>query len=681
MEQAAPKPKATAPADFKAVFREYLLHSQVVAEDEADALIACLESPLPVCFRINWDGLESERLKKLFSETYQFDATKYSHNGVPINPPRAIPWYPQANTAWQVDCGRTAFSKSAHQFDEVRNFHACLLQHTEYGNIDRQEAVSMLPVLLLDVQPGQRILDMCASPGSKTTQIIDLLQHERGLVVANDMNKKRGYMLVHRLSRNTLQSAVVTCSPGQDFPGLYAADGRLERTNVFDRVLCDVPCSGDGTIRKNQALWKDWHIGQGLTLFPVQLQLALRGAALLRVGGTMVYSTCSFNPVEDEAVVAELLRRADGALGVVDVAGALPGLQARPGRTAWQVGWRSKSRATGKGHVVHKVVVGDKEYLHQWFSAYDDVPFQLQGDRVSRAMFPPTDATTLAALRRCLRLVPTDQDSGGFFIAVLRKTRELPGELQTGLPPLDELEIGVPPAGYVCKLCNAPGHYMKHCARFDETYEPAEPAAKKPKVEHKIPKEAPYQRVPDDVWATIAAYYGINDSSLKANLWCRSDTGSNIHYVEESIAASCLAGDALHIVNTGLKVFTKSNVGKESFYRPTQEGLALLRPYLKQRLLALSLRDLTQIIESEAAVPFSALEDVAAHPSTADLASLSPGPAAGELLRPATFTDDKLFALVRDKLLCNLWIGKGSFMPRLSKTTRDELKELIRCYL
>jgi 16S rRNA C967 or C1407 C5-methylase (RsmB/RsmF family) len=199
-------------------------------------------------------------------------------------------------------------------FPAVQAFHSCLLNHTEYGNIDRQEAVSMLPVLLLDIQPSESpfVLDMCASPGSKTTQILDMLRDAvGGAVIANDMNKKRAYMLVHRLSRNTLQKAVVTCCPGQDFPGLFrkTMDAKekkerwqLQSTNCFDRVLCDVPCSGDGTLRKNQGLWKEWHIGQGLTLFETQLQLALRGAALLKVGGLMVYSTCSFNPIEGEAV-------------------------------------------------------------------------------------------------------------------------------------------------------------------------------------------------------------------------------------------------------------------------------------------------------------------------------------------------------------------------------------------
>ncbi|RHY32998.1 hypothetical protein DYB32_001986 [Aphanomyces invadans] len=408
----------------------------------------------------------------------------------------------------------------------------------------------MLPVLLLDVQSGHRILDMCASPGSKTTQILDLIQD--GMVVANDMNKKRAYMLVHRLSRNTLQSAVVTCGPGQLFPGLYTSDndrGVLQPTNVFDRVLCDVPCSGDGTLRKSQTLWKEWHIGQGLTLFPTQLALALRGAALVKVGGVMVYSTCSFNPV-----VAELLRRSDGALEVVDVSGQLPGLVSRPGRTAWPVGWRSKSKSSAKGHVITRAPHTNE--LHHWFDEYNDVPAQLQGDRILRCMFPTSDPTIHAALRRCLRLVPTDGDSGGFFIAVLRKTRDLPGgDLQQGLPPLDEVQAGDPPPGYVCKLCSKPGHYMKHCSLFDTVYEPDEPSAKKAKVLEDVEapavavKEEPYRRITDAVWAKLEAFYGLKeDAAFRAALWSRSESSAQINYIHPSIVQACMAGgDALQV--------------------------------------------------------------------------------------------------------------------------------------
>lgn len=233
----------------------------------------------------------------------------------------------------------------------------------------------MVPALLLDVHPHHRVLDMCAAPGSKTAQIMEALvsgtSEAGGFVVANDANEKRGYLLVHQLQRLGLDNFVVTCHEGQDFPGMYD-NSTLQRTNVFDRVLCDVPCSGDGTIRKNRNLWGRWAPGSALTLHPTQIDLGLRAAALLRDGGdsSMTYSTCSLNPVENEAVVAELLRRADGALELMDCSKMLPGLITRPGVTSWNVAWQAR---TAKG---------EPRAPLQWFDRYEAVPDFLQGFRI-----------------------------------------------------------------------------------------------------------------------------------------------------------------------------------------------------------------------------------------------------------------------------------------------------------
>ncbi|KAJ1495935.1 S-adenosyl-L-methionine-dependent methyltransferase [Baffinella frigidus] len=100
---------------------------------------------------------------------------------------------------------------------------------------------------------------------------------------------------------------------------------------LFDRVLCDVPCSGDGTLRKDFKVWDKWTPLFGLRIHRLQEQIAMRGLSLLRVGGVMAYSTCSFNPIEDEAVVASLLRRTRGAVELVDASAMLPDLKRGPG--------------------------------------------------------------------------------------------------------------------------------------------------------------------------------------------------------------------------------------------------------------------------------------------------------------------------------------------------------------
>lgn len=77
----------------------------------------------------------------------------------------------------------------------------------------------------------------------------------------------------------------------------------------FDRILCDVPCSGDGTMRKNINIWKDFRTGNAIGLHPLQYNILNRGLQLLKKGGRLVYSTCSLSPIENEAIVAEALRK------------------------------------------------------------------------------------------------------------------------------------------------------------------------------------------------------------------------------------------------------------------------------------------------------------------------------------------------------------------------------------
>ncbi|KAG6950116.1 hypothetical protein JG688_00014310 [Phytophthora aleatoria] len=672
---------------YKQSFREYLRETNAVKDDtELEQLMKLLHEPLPVSFRLNLHRPDASRLKELLATKLQFPSDKYFHGEIPVSPPKPIAWYPLENVAWQMDCGRVALSKSAPKHEDVRAFHSCLLEQTDRGNIDRQEAVSMLPVLFLDVQRGHRVLDMCASPGSKTTQVIDFLLsaengksgEQSGLVIANDLDKKRAYMLVHRLSRNTLRRAVVTCGAGDTFPGLYDAETKtLQSTNVFDRVLCDVPCSGDGTLRKNQALWKDWHIGQGLTLHPIQLALALRGAALLKVGGIMVYSTCSFNPVENEAVVAELLRRTGGSLELMDVSNKMPGLIARPGRSKWRVGWRSKSKSTHKG----RMFKGDKkddedQNLHQWFDSYDELTQDLRGNRVTRSMFP-TEGAVANELHKTLRLIPTDQNSGGFFIAVLRKVADLPGDdgLQEGLAPLEELEAP-PPADYVCKLCEKGGHFLKNCEKylpdteFTASNTSQKPQKKKRRTEESTKSEGAkkekkretlYRPVNDDVWQQLRDFYGLEDETLKGRFWCRSDTAATVNYVDKEISDVCLGGDALDIVNTGLKVFTKVTERGEVFYRPSEESLGFFDDFFTKRRLDIPLADFSSLLQSaEQHVAFDTL-------SSALQKALDGMPIGPAVVR----------VQANEQVRMNIWVGKGSILPRVSKAMRGEVEDAL----
>ena len=115
-----------------------------------------------------------------------------------------------------------------------------------------------------------------------------------------------------------------------------APDGQV-RSIYYDRIVCDVPCSGDGTFRKNVDIWKKWNFAHACNLHSIQMRVAQRAAELLAPDGVMVYSTCSMNPVENEAVVYNLLLKFKGQLELLDVRHKLPGMKTANGLYSWKV--------------------------------------------------------------------------------------------------------------------------------------------------------------------------------------------------------------------------------------------------------------------------------------------------------------------------------------------------------
>lgn len=186
---------------------------------------------------------------------------------------------------------------------------------------------------------------MCAAPGSKTAQLIELLHSESdqqptGFVIANDIDNSRCYMLVHQAKRLNSPCIAITNHNSQFMPNLFVDnDGKREKIE-FDRILCDVPCSGDGTLRKNPDIWLKWTPANGLNQHGIQFRIARRGAELLSIGGRMVYSTCSLNPIENEAVIHRLLVHCNGHLKLVDASDLVPNLKYKEGMETWKVGSR-----------------------------------------------------------------------------------------------------------------------------------------------------------------------------------------------------------------------------------------------------------------------------------------------------------------------------------------------------
>ena len=170
----------------------------------------------------------------------------------------------------------------------------------EAGVYYLQEASAMAPVALLAPQPGERVCDLCAAPGGKSTQIAGYLRGQ-GLLWCNEINSKRAKILSRNIERMGIANAVVT----NEAPA--ALSRRLEE--FFDRVLVDAPCSGEGMFRKEEAAVADWSPEAVEMCARRQSDILDCAAKLVRPGGRLVYSTCTFSPQEDEEATVEFLKR------------------------------------------------------------------------------------------------------------------------------------------------------------------------------------------------------------------------------------------------------------------------------------------------------------------------------------------------------------------------------------
>ena len=241
----------------------FLSRIQAQLGDEYDAFLESLERPRAVALR--------------------FNPMKGEIPALPFVGER-VPWEPMG---FYYD---TDFRPGLHPYHEAGVYYL-------------QEASAMSAVALLDPQPGERICDLCAAPGGKTTQIAGRMQGE-GFLLCNEINPKRAKILSRNIERMGVSNALVT----SEHPGRLA--DRLPA--FFDRVLIDAPCSGEGMFRKEEAAVADWSPETVEMCARRQAEILDSGAALVRPGGRLVYSTCTFAPAEnEEAVAAFLLRHPD----------------------------------------------------------------------------------------------------------------------------------------------------------------------------------------------------------------------------------------------------------------------------------------------------------------------------------------------------------------------------------
>lgn len=169
----------------------------------------------------------------------------------------------------------------------------------EAGAFYLQEPAAMMPAEVLNPQPGERILDLCAAPGGKSTQI-GLKMNGEGLLVCNEPVPKRAQILSRNIERMGIPNSIVSCAYPQDIPHSW--------DEMFDGVLVDAPCSGEGMFRRDPATRTEWSPETAAGCAKRQAEILEEAARLVRPGGRLVYSTCTYHPEENEETIFRFLK-------------------------------------------------------------------------------------------------------------------------------------------------------------------------------------------------------------------------------------------------------------------------------------------------------------------------------------------------------------------------------------
>ena len=225
-----------------------------------------------------------------------------------------------------------------------------------------QELASMLPIITLKPKPNELILDLASAPGSKTTQLAAEIKNT-GTIIANDISLGRIKILATNLERCGVTNTIITRKEG------IAFCKRLQRYNPelkFDKILIDAPCSGEGTLRSSPKTYVMWNIKTVKNLPKIQKQLISYALEILKSNGTLIYSTCTHAPEENEGVIESVLKNSKDKIKLEEI--KLP-IKYREGILEWE----------------------DKKYCEE--------------------------------IKKCARIYPQDNNTEGFFIAKLRKSK------------------------------------------------------------------------------------------------------------------------------------------------------------------------------------------------------------------------------------------------------------------
>lgn len=619
----------------------YYKAMNIIPDDEWDTFKKHCQENLPLTFRITGSRAHANEIKENFINNHVSKLQDAEFEGIKLTP-KNLSYYPN-ELGWQIDVSKAVIRKNE-EFAKTQRF---LVIETEVGNISRQEAVSMIPPLLMDIEPHHAVLDMCAAPGSKTAQLVEALHSDddkklaTGFVLANDSDYKRSHMLVHQVKRLNSPNFMVVNHDAQLFPRIKL-NGAAEFLK-FDRILCDVPCSGDGTMRKNVNVWKDFTVGNALGLHTLQINILNRGLQLLKRGGRLVYSTCSLSPVENEAVIAAALRKWGDQIRVVNCENELPGLVRRNGISDWKV--------FGKDMEIREKGAQD----------------------VADSTFPPTEEEAKKFnLENCIRVYPHLQNTGGFFITVLEK---------------------IDPEG-AKRLAEDEKENSSKKQKVDQQSTSATTDKPQPQRKEKLPRDAneePFIFLDPDhpQLAKCWPFYDFSESFPRDSTLVRNASGEPIRtiYYVSSILKQMLTIEEqkLKVIHAGIKLFvSQRNDTGHCPWRVQNESLHTIKPFLgDKRHLSCSLK-LLELLFQEAFPKVHVIKELGIDPEfSSRLDEMDEGCVFLTVRREGDDLEDLFLPLWKGKTNVNLMVNKKDTHELLYRvfgietTAKDAGKEAI----
>ena len=567
-------------------------------ETEFSSFLKISVEELPIIFRLNKIYTYSESLEEEISELLLLNKEHFNKR---VSRPRLN----FLDNIYQIN----SLDKTNEIDSKLKQI---LFNENDYG-ILRQELVSMIPINLVDIDESDIILDMCAAPGNKTIQALEIMSEEArikntlpsGVIISNELDEKRAGNMAHFFKAHFPINIVVTNNKAENLPII---EDENYRPNI---VICDVPCSGDGTLRKNKMVRKKWKIEFGLENHFIQSKILDNAIRQCKNDGYIIYSTCAINPIENEAVVCNILEKYKDEIELINCSKKLRDMKIkfREGMIKWKV-----------------CIDIDKDKNYIWKEKYSDVKNDRNGlikesmfheiytykNNHPSALFKFTDPLNL---RNCVRIYSHENNSDCFFIALIHKKNNFSNnnhiKNEHYSVPLNENKmktIGEDLDDFIDFLGLENDEKIKDNKNKEDD-------EKQKNVEEELifKKYVKISNYPES-YNDLMKYFKFKNGLLFRHLFCKRESSQKIFLFSNKLSEMITIFTKMNIkiIRSGLVVFKKEREKSiKMMYRVTHYGAILMADYFGGQIIELDRPNLIKMLfdSDDLSIPFDKIPE------------------------------------------------------------------------